>query len=61
MLACLVAQDEVAVFPRVFPLLMGVAAALQTLVKPGAGLIALVALGDRDVHRIRLKAARHSG
>jgi hypothetical protein len=45
MLACLVAQDEVVVLRRAFPILLGVAAALQSLVKPGPGMIAIIALG----------------
>jgi hypothetical protein len=43
-LACLVSQEEASVFAPLFPVLIGAAAALQTLVKPGPGAIALIAL-----------------
>ena len=44
LVACLVTQGELSVLPKAFPLLVGVAAALQTLVKPTAGAIAIVAV-----------------
>jgi hypothetical protein len=43
-LACFVSQEEASLFAPAFPALMGTAAALQTLVKPGPGVIAFLAL-----------------
>jgi len=44
LLACLVAQREILVSPTTFAAIAGIAAGLQTLVKPSAGAITLVAL-----------------
>ena len=44
LLAFLVAQGEVSIPPRVFVVAAGLAAALQTLVKPTAGAVALIAV-----------------
>lgn len=44
LLACLVAQREILISPTTFAAIVGVAAGVQTLVKPSAGAIAVIAL-----------------